>query len=345
MLKKRLYFLFPLLMFILSACGSETVRFQAGDIKDDFCGVHLNYQYCKCAFHNEFCDTVAMSKGEAKKYVNEEYNKWVEKEKLNFANDCKAKNGVYNDNKCKYCDENEIVVDNKCKKNDEGENNYDVDEESESVEGECKYDTDCDAMCEGNIKWEMGCNARSNSCEKTFDTDCSTNMETFGDLSFPMICSAGECARDSDAIRNKRNDLEIEAKKYSDELKSLNMVRDDLTNVMLDANKNCLNGLADMTNVAIVEFATRVASIMAGGVPDVASASVDYFSDALNKLYAYQSGEPTGEKKLKPNEYIKLNCDLYDYFKAELAGSDKKVDELVENAKRVDEQLQSLPVL
>jgi len=54
---------------------------------------------------------------------------------------------------------------------------------------------------------------------------------------------------------------------------------------------------------------------------------------------------PSGNEKLKPDEYIKLNCDLYDYFKTELAGSDSEVDEIVENARRADEVLKSLPVL
>ena len=45
---------------------------------------------------------------------------------------------------------------------------------------------------------------------------------------------------------------------------------------MLDANKSCINGIADMTNLAIFEFSTRIASLMAGGLPDLASASLDY---------------------------------------------------------------------
>lgn len=54
---------------LLSACGKS-------DIKDNFCGVHINFQYCKCAFHNEYCGAIGMSRSEAKDYVYSEYDKW-----------------------------------------------------------------------------------------------------------------------------------------------------------------------------------------------------------------------------------------------------------------------------
>lgn len=59
------------LLIFLAGCGDS-------NIKDDFCGVHINYQYCKCAFHNEDYDNIKMSKSEAKTYVYAEYDKWIE---------------------------------------------------------------------------------------------------------------------------------------------------------------------------------------------------------------------------------------------------------------------------
>jgi uncharacterized Zn-binding protein involved in type VI secretion len=47
-------------------------------IKDDFCGIHINFQYCKCAFHNEYCGAIGMSKSEAKTYVYSEYEAWLD---------------------------------------------------------------------------------------------------------------------------------------------------------------------------------------------------------------------------------------------------------------------------
>ena len=60
-----------LLALLLTGCSGS-------NIKDNFCGIHINYQYCKCAFHNEYCDNIGMSKSEAKTYVYSQYEDWLE---------------------------------------------------------------------------------------------------------------------------------------------------------------------------------------------------------------------------------------------------------------------------
>lgn len=222
-----------------------------------------------------------------------------------------------------------------------GMDDYEGDTGSES--GTCKYDSDCDPICDGNVAWKMGCNARTNSCEKTFDTNCSETKDAYGTLTFRQICSAGQCVTDEETIAATKAKLEADKKAASDNVKDINARRDDLKNVMLDTNKNCINGIADMTNVAIMEFSTRIASLMAGGLPSAADAAVDYAGDALNKLYAYSDGTPPEDQKLKPDEYIKLNCDLYNFFKSELAASDQELDDALEEAKTIDTQLDALP--
>lgn len=233
-------------------------------------------------------------------------------------------------------------------------------------EGDCKYDSDCDSICDGAVKWKMGCNARTNTCEKTFDTDCSADIETFGEQDFPKVCRAGECARDENSIEVVKARLTKEKEMWVDAGKQINAVRPEINAAMLEANKNCINGIADMTNVAIVEFATRVASVLAGGIPDVAAmtasasseaaelasenvknlaaAASDYAGDSLNRLYNYQDGEPVKEeKKLAPHEYIKLNCDLYQYFNKVQAESDEDLQTALDNANEADRLLKELP--
>ena len=61
-----------LVLLFLTGCSSKS------DIKDNFCGIHINYQYCKCAFHNQYCTNVGMTKSEAKVFVYEKYNAWIE---------------------------------------------------------------------------------------------------------------------------------------------------------------------------------------------------------------------------------------------------------------------------
>lgn len=61
-----------ILLIILTGCESKP------DIKNDFCGVHINYQYCKCAFHNQYCSDIGMDKEEAKTYLYSKYDLWID---------------------------------------------------------------------------------------------------------------------------------------------------------------------------------------------------------------------------------------------------------------------------
>lgn len=347
------------LLLALSGCRDK-ISFAKGDIKDDFCGVHLNFQYCKCAFHGDYCDAIGMKKGEAKDFVNEKYGEWLETDFNDFKRECEQSNGIIRGKDCVYCREDEVAVDGECVLAD---NEIAGDSEED---GECKYDSDCDPICDGDVMWKMGCNARTNECEKTFDTDCAADIESFGGLDFPKICTDGTCVRNQSMIDSIRTELIAEKKVWSDAVKEINDVRADINVAMLEANKNCINGIADMTNVAIMEFATRVASVLAGGIPDIAArtasaashatglaqenvknlaaAATDYAGVALQKLYDYQQGEPAEkDRKLKPHEYIKLNCDLYDYFKQVQAESDEDLQTALDNANEVDKLLQALP--
>lgn len=349
------------LVFILTGC-SERSSFSKGDIKDDFCGPVMNFQYCKCAFHNDFCDAIGMKRSEAKKYVHEQYDAWVESELERFQDDCRKTGGIVDGKSCYDCPEGEVAQDDVCVESEE----EDSPEEEVQEKGECKYDNECDAICEGDVKWKMVCNGRTNKCEKHRDTDCSSETEVFGELEFGQICSDGECVRDGETITATKRMLEAEKAIWSQAVKDINNARADINVAMLDANKNCINGIADMTNLAIVEFATKVGSILAGGIPDIAkmtasaskhasgllqshtkslsSAAVDYAGTAVNKLGAYAKGTPPPEeKKLKPHEYIKLNCDLYNYFIELNTESEADLEIALQYAREVDALLDGLP--
>jgi hypothetical protein len=369
MKKRSFLWVVVFLMVPLFLSGCDERGFDTNDIKNSFCGVHINYQYCKCAFHGEFCKDIGMSKSEAKNHVYDEYEKWKEGGLDDFKKKCLENNGFVTGNSCYKCNQDQVVRDNRCVSVDEVNPEETIEEEEEAVTEEaqtCKYDSDCDPICEEDVRWKMGCNAISNTCEKTFDNDCSVDIETFGEQSFPKVCIEGECARDEESIGNFKAKLTHEKELWIDAGKQINAVRPELNSAMLLANKNCINGIADMTNVAIMEFATRVSSVLAGGIPDVASmtasaadtasgliseqvknlagAAGDYVGEALNRLYNYQKGEPVeAEKKLAPHEYIKLNCDLYHYFNEVQAESDKDLQTALDNAKEADRLLKELP--
>jgi hypothetical protein len=203
-----------LLFFLLSGC-SDSIKFERGDQKDDFCGPHINFQYCKCANHGEYCDDIGMTRGEANDYVDEKYDEWVNEEREVFEQECYEDEGIYSKGKCTYCDDDEVVVNNKCVNTDDVDESdeygeEDGDEDDVDEERECRYDSDCDPMCEGGVAWRMGCNPRENECVKTFDDDCSSDIEEFSGLSFPKICAEGICVRDDVAIEEMRVALQEE---------------------------------------------------------------------------------------------------------------------------------------
>lgn len=206
-MNKKIFTIILFLPLFLSACSSESLKFVVPDIKDDFCGTHLNYQYCKCAFHNEFCEQIAMNASDAEAYVQKQYDAWLKKERQNFRDKCNQDNGVYENDKCKYCGIGKIVSEGKCiKEDDDGEKKDNIELEP----GDCLSDLDCAPLCEGNIMWKLSCNTENHKCEKDFDSDCSVNLETFGDYHFPMICDMGACVRDQQSIDAERTKLELE---------------------------------------------------------------------------------------------------------------------------------------
>ena len=115
-MKKILFFVS--LALLLTACTAkgygEVVKFERPDIKNDFCGVVINFQYCKCAFHNEYCDAVGLSKSAANNYVNREFDQWVAGKLASFGQDCVNQGGIFETDRCQYCGESYVVQADSC---------------------------------------------------------------------------------------------------------------------------------------------------------------------------------------------------------------------------------------
>ena len=106
------------LLVFLTACSGgadgvkETVTFDEPDIKEVFCGVHIQFQVCKCAFHKEFCSAVSMTPKEANDELHKKFNEWVV---TGNKMDCVRRNGyMISDTKCEICDIGYLAKEDHC---------------------------------------------------------------------------------------------------------------------------------------------------------------------------------------------------------------------------------------
>jgi len=118
-------------------------KFVKPDIKDDFCGVVMNFQYCKCAFHNEYCDSVGLSRGASRAYVQDEYNKWLGERRSSFGTKCAAGGGALQGNTCRYCADGYRAESGKCVADDEETEEPVEDEAAEAYVPDGPLNSDC----------------------------------------------------------------------------------------------------------------------------------------------------------------------------------------------------------
>ena len=93
---------------------SRVIEMPTFDIRNDFCGVHIKFQYCKCAFHDEYCDSIGMDQNGANSYVQGEFGTWVAEKEANFKESCETGNGKFQTKSCRYCDEPNQWNGNRC---------------------------------------------------------------------------------------------------------------------------------------------------------------------------------------------------------------------------------------
>lgn len=141
-------FFIGIFLFTLTGCTkSKTVKFEKPDIKDDFCGIIMNYQYCKCAFHNEFCKEIGLSSSGANAYVRDEYDKWVDSLLNKFKSECISGDGIYyNPDECEYCQEPFYKKGEECVSDEKSINKED--NESGSFNPDGPFNSDCDINLE-----------------------------------------------------------------------------------------------------------------------------------------------------------------------------------------------------
>jgi hypothetical protein len=96
--------------------GTFVERYQVPNVKDDFCGLYINFQYCKCAFHNEYCDAVGLSPGSAGTYVLNEFRAWNKDRIQAMGMSCVLGGGYWNRSNwsCTMCTEGDVLEGRTC---------------------------------------------------------------------------------------------------------------------------------------------------------------------------------------------------------------------------------------
>ncbi len=116
--------IFLLIAFCLQLFGGTAFageRFDAylePSIKNNYCGPIMNYKYCKCAFHGQFCDDLGIDTGTASSYVQSGYTEWANQQRNVAQMDCNRnggkwvnKGGTYG---CLACGHPHYTVGNSC---------------------------------------------------------------------------------------------------------------------------------------------------------------------------------------------------------------------------------------
>gem|GEM_PF-2750615 len=202
----------------------------------------------------------------------------------------------------------------------------------ESNNGECKFDSDCSGICENNTYWKRGCDAQTNTCKKTFDTNCAEEKETFGTYSIGKVCKSDGCQTNTLAIENKKKELSDQKKQLSDKVKEWLAARQEATALMMTSNKNCLGALSEVTNKLIIDSATKL-----GMLPKT---MWDVTSDVTNNLLDQLGSNP---KAMSAEEFISLNCNLYKALQTDLDLLEKKINKAQDEYRNLDELERILP--
>jgi len=174
--------------------------------------------------------------------------------------------------------------------------------------------------------WKQGCNARTNKCEKTFDYNCAEQSDTIQDHAEPRICLNGACIFNKNAFLNYRQQLSTEAKGLLQE-------KQELTALMLEVNKNCINGIADVTNKLIIDTAQLAATALAPAA-GISKRLNEFIGEGVVQLIEEIKASPP--MKTKPEDYIALNCNLYKQIGDELPKIDAEIKQIHDKAQNLE---------
>ena len=112
-MKKIFIFVLFSLALALPASAAKEEKYDVPDVKNDYCGIVMPFQDCKCAFHNEYCEaSVKKNSRESRAYVMDKFNAWVGDLIYKFGSACVDKGGKWSKPTltCTYLDKTEQLA-------------------------------------------------------------------------------------------------------------------------------------------------------------------------------------------------------------------------------------------
>lgn len=191
--------------------------------------------------------------------------------------------------------------------------------------GDCQLDSDCAPVCEGNKLVKRWCNLNTAECEpqaEAFWTDCTEMIDTIGGVDVVRVCKGSGCVVDETQLQSSRDDLRDQYNEYT-------YARQEVTQLRLKYNRDCLRALSDVTNKLIIDSAMMLKS--------VPTKMMDLVTDNVQKLIETGVSEMSGDKpKMSTEEYIAYSCNMNKVLTQELKLIDKKQENLLVRIKEID---------
>ncbi len=194
------------LVFLLSPLQSAMAGFHKWvppDIKTAFCGTRIDFRYCKCAFHGQYCDDIGYSSADANGIVQTQYADWVRVTLADWLKNCNDDYAFWDSQRdgCMRCDPPAFAYKKqKCATVEElcsSDPKVKFDKEKDACfcpfDHELLADKTCDPICGTDPKIHY--DAEKNTC------DCEVGYEAEEDSEAKYVCKS-VCGDDPTFVYN-----------------------------------------------------------------------------------------------------------------------------------------------
>lgn len=159
-MKSILSFLLMLTLIVPYAeAATKISKYEVPNVKDSYCGSVINFQYCKCAFHNKYCKSVNMTPGSAHTYVLGGFKEWNKIRIQEKAEKCELSEGYWDINNwsCTTCTDGDVLKGNRCVESDESvAERKECEEALKNFDKEWEKYSDFDDRLGGtSVSWEV----------------------------------------------------------------------------------------------------------------------------------------------------------------------------------------------